>query len=67
MLHEMSAEDLRYTCMDLKNQRSVKITAKDIDKAVADLAFWHSKKQDSRDARRDFMMKYIPDIQDIST
>ena len=63
----MSAEDLRYTCMDLKNQRSVKITAKDIDKAVADLSFWHSKKQDSRDARRDFMMKYIPDIQDIST
>ena len=63
----MDAPDLRYTCMDLKNQRSVKITAKDVDQAVRDLAFWHSKKQDSRDSRRDFMMKYIPDIQDIST
>lgn len=53
--------------MDLKHQKAVKITTKDIDKAVKDLAFWHSKKQDSRESRRDFMMKYIPDIQNIST
>ena len=63
----MSAKDLRSTCMDLKHQKAVKITTKDIDKAVKDLAFWHSKKQDSRESRRDFMMKYIPDIQNIST
>lgn len=63
----MQAKDLRDTCMDLKNQKAVKITSKDIDKAVQDLAFWHSNKQDARDARRDFMMKYIPDITDIST
>lgn len=66
-LGEMDAKDLRDTCMDLKNQKAVKITSKDIDKAIKDLAFWHSKKQDARDSRREFMMKYIPDIQDIST
>ena len=63
----MEAKDLRDTCMDIKNQKSIKITSKDIDKSIQELAFWHSKKQDARDSRRDFMMKYIPDIQDIST
>ena len=53
--------------MDPENQKSVKITTKDIDKAVKELAFWHSKKQASRDARREFMMKYVPDLQEIST
>lgn len=66
-LGEMEAKDLRDTCMNIKNQKSIKITSKDIDKSIQELAFWHSKKQDARDSRRDFMMKYIPDIQDIST
>lgn len=66
-LGEMQAKDLGDTCMDPENQKSVKITTKDIDKAVRELSFWHSKKQASRDARRDFMMKYIPDLQEIST
>ena len=63
----MQAKDLGDTCMDPENQKSVKITTKDIDKAVKELAFWHSKKQVSRDARREFMMKYVPDLQEIST
>ena len=63
----MPAKDLRYTCMDLKNQRSVKITSKDIDISVKNLAYWHSKKLEFREARKKFMSSYIPDIQDIST
>ena len=66
-LGEMSPHDLRETCMDLKNQKLVKITTKDIDKEVKNLAYWHSKKSEYRDFRRDFMTKYVPDIQDIST
>ncbi len=66
-LGEMPAKDLRYTCMDLKNQRSVKITSKDIDISVKNLAYWHSKKLEFREARKKFMSSYIPDIQDIST
>lgn len=66
-LGEMSPHDLRDTCMDLHNQRIVKITTKDIDKEVKSLAYWHSKKTAYRDFRRDYMMKYIPDNQDIST
>ena len=64
---EMSPSDLRDTCMDLHNQRIVKITAKDIDKEVRSLAYWHSKKTLYRDFRRDYMTKYTPDTQDIST
>ena len=66
-LGEMSAVDLRNTCMDLRNQRSVRITAKDVKKARDRLADWHSRKEASRSFRKDFMLQYIPDIQDIST
>ena len=64
---EMEEKDLRSTCMDLENQRAVRITTKDIKEARARLADWHSKKEASRDFRRNFMLNYIPDIQDIST
>ena len=63
----MSAIDLRNTCMDLKNQRSIRITTKDIKKARERLANWHSRKENARNFRKDFMLQYIPDIQDIST
>ena len=63
----MDAADLRSTCMNLKNQRCVKITSKDVKKARERLANWHSRKENGRDFRKKFMLKYIPDIQDIST
>ena len=66
-LGEMEEKDLRATCMDLENQRAVKITAKDVKDARARLADWHSKKESARDFRKNFMLEYIPDIQDIST
>ena len=66
-LGEMDAGDLRSTCMNLKNQRCVKITTKDVKKARERLANWHSRKENGRDFRKKFMLKYIPDIQDIST
>lgn len=66
-LGEMEEKDLRTTCMDLENQRAVKITAKDVKDARARLADWHSKKESARDFRKNFMLEYIPDIQDIST
>lgn len=66
-LGEMSASDLRNTCMDPKRQRCVQITAKDLDKARMQLANWHSKKETYRLFRKDYMSKYIPDLQDIST
>lgn len=66
-LGEMDAADLRSTCMNLKNQRCVKITTKDVKKARERLANWHSRKENGRDFRKKFMLKYIPDIQDIST
>ena len=63
----MEEKDLRLTCMNLENQRAVKITSKDVKEARARLANWHSKKETSRAFRKNFMMEYIPDIQDIST
>ena len=63
----MEEKDLRLTCMNLENQRAVKITSKDIKEARARLADWHSKKESARNFRKNFMMEYIPDIQDIST
>ena len=63
----MDAIDLRNTCMNLQNQKSVRITAKDIKKARERLADWHSKKESARNYRKEFMLQYIPDIQDIST
>jgi len=63
----MDAYDLKNTCMNLENQKSVKITAKDIKKARDRLADWHSKKENARSFRKEFMLQYIPDIQDIST
>lgn len=66
-LGEMSAVDLKHTCMDLEHQKAVKITTKDIDKAVKDLALWHSKTLENRNYRKKYMSEYIPDIADIST
>ena len=66
-LGEMSAKDLRTTCMDLERQRCVKITSKDVKEAKVRLANWHSRKEAARNYRKDFMLQYIPDIQDIST
>ena len=66
-LGEMEEKDLRLTCMNLENQRAVKITSKDVKEARARLANWHSKKEMARAYRKNFMMEYIPDIQDIST
>ena len=64
---EMSAADLKHTCMNLEYQKAVKITTKDIDKAVRDLALWHSKTLENRNYRKKYMAEYIPDITDIST
>ena len=66
-LGEMSASDLKHTCMDLEHQKAVKITTKDIDKAVKDLALWHSKSLENRNYRKKYMAEYVPDIADIST
>jgi DNA gyrase/topoisomerase IV subunit B len=66
-LGEMSAKELRDTCMNLNNQRSVRIVWKDVDKSIKALADWHSKKEKYRTKRRDFMLEYIPDIKEIST
>jgi tRNA(Ile)-lysidine synthase TilS/MesJ len=63
----MPADALRSTCMDLKNQKAVKITTNDVTKSIQQLAYWHSKNEKCRNLRRDFMMNYIPDIQEIST
>lgn len=64
---EMSVDDLRDTCLDLRYQKAVKITSKDVKKSANDLSVWHSKKQEAREFRRKYMMEYVPDIQDIST
>lgn len=66
-LGEMEAEDLRDTCMDLKRQRCVQIRFSDIDKSLRLLANWHSKKEQYRTLRRDFMLSYEPDLKEIST
>lgn len=66
-LGEMSGKDLRETCMDIKKQRAVKITFSDVDKSLHQLALWHSKKEKYRTYRREYMLSYIPDIEEIST
>ena len=64
---EMDAKSLQDTCMNLENQRCIKITTKDIKEAKLRLANWHSRKEAARNFRKEFMLQYIPDIQDIST
>lgn len=66
-LGQMSAEDLQSTCLDVQNQRSIRITSKDVTKSVEDLGCWHSAKDFAKTYRREFMAKYEPDIQEIST
>lgn len=66
-LGEMEADDLRRTCMDLKYQRCVQIKFSDVDKSLRLLANWHSKKEQYRTIRREFMSTYEPDLQEIST
>lgn len=63
----MEADDLRRTCMDLKYQRCVQIKFSDVDKSLRLLANWHSKKEQYRTIRREFMSTYEPDLQEIST
>lgn len=66
-LGEMDADDLRDTCMNLKNQRCVQIKFSDVDKSIRLLANWHSKKEQYRTFRREFMINYEPDLREIST
>ena len=64
---EMDAKDLRDTCMDLNNQKSVQIKFSDVDKAMEKLQQWHSRKDKFRAYRKEFMMEYIPDLKELST
>lgn len=63
----MEADDLRDTCMNLENQRCVQIKFSDVDKSLRLLANWHSKKEQFRTMRREYMLAYEPDLKEIST